>query len=238
MFPFPVAHILRGLDLSLMDKDKDFMKYESYPDYLYDRNIFNDIQYFWNKSVFDLNWEILEYTEQVNESSYVAETVVDDYSKETVLASYERVSVSEKQAEFTEADGGRVLENVYQNVTSTAEKYPDVTFLFFIPPYNICYWDEVYRSGNLDYMLEAEKVMIEEILKYDNIKLFSFSDNFELICNLDVYRDQGHYSPDINSQILKWIKAGDYELTESNYEEHLEKRRAFYKTYNYESIYQ
>ena len=106
------------------------------------------------------------------------------------------------------------------------------------------YFDEYERDNverRLDEIFSLKRKYgnsIEEILKYDNIKLFSFSDNFELICNLDVYRDQGHYSPDINSQILKWIKAGDYELTESNYEEHLEKRRAFYKTYNYESIYQ
>lgn len=233
-----VRFVLRGLDLTFMDKEKDYMKYESYPDYLYDSNPFNDVQYIWNKSVFDLNWEVLEYTEQINDSSFVSEEKNNNYSKEIVLASFERVSISKEQAEFTEEGRNRILENVQQNVTSTVEEYPNVTFYFFIPPYNICYWDEVFRSGNLDYMLEGEKIMIEEILKYDNIKLFSFSDNFELICNLDVYKDQGHYSPDINSKILKWIKNGEYELTQDNYREHIEKRRLFYKMYDYNSIFQ
>lgn len=236
-----VRIVLRGLDLSLLDKDKDYMKYELsyYPDYLYDSNIFNDVSYIFNKSVFDLNWEVLEYTEEMNSPNVKEseEVAAETYSKEKVLNSFERIDVSDV-VEFTDEDRQRILDNVQQNITRTAGKYPDVTFYLFITPYNICYWDEVCRSGKLDYMLEAEKVAIEEMLQYENIRLFSFANNADLICNLDNYCDQGHYSPAINSKILKWMKNGEFELTEDNYEEYISQIKEFFEAYDYDSIYE
>lgn len=233
--------VLRGLDLSLLDKDKDYMKYElsRYPTYLYDNNIFNDVSYVFNKSVFDLNWEILEYKEQMKtlDVRENEKKSTETYSKEKVLSSFERTPVSDT-VKFEDNDRRRILDNVQQNITSTAEKYPDVTFYLFITPYNICYWDTVCRGGKLDYMLEAERVAIEEMLQYENIRLFSFADNPDIICNLDNYCDQAHYSPTINSEILKWMKNGEYELTIDNYEQHLSQIKVFFKVYDYDSIYE
>ena len=160
------------------------------------------------------------------------------YSKAAVLKSFERKPLVKEQLEFTKQDRENVLANVRQNITSTAEQYPQVTFYLFWTPYNICYWDEMNQEGKLNYMLEAEKAAIEEILQYENIRLFSFSSNTELICNLDNYCDQGHYSPLINSEILKWIKNGDYELTKENYEQYIEQMKSFLSTYNYDAIYE
>ncbi|MBP3604437.1 MAG: hypothetical protein J6J79_09865 [Lachnospiraceae bacterium] len=231
--------ILRGLDLSHLDDDKDYLKGEksSYPTYLYDANIFNDIEYLWNKEVFDKTFEVFEHTKKVRESSYVEKEEMPVYGKEIVLESFDRIAPSGAIVEFTEEDKERVLANIRQNVTSAAEKYPDVTFYYFWTPYSICYWDEICLGGKVDYMLEAETVAIEEMLKYENIRLFSFADNFDLVCNLDNYCDQGHYSPHINSKILEWIRNGEYELTAENYKAHIADRKDFYKQYDYDAIY-
>ena len=36
------------------------------------------------------------------------------------------------------------------------------------------------------------------LLEYDNVKLFSFSDFFDVTCNLDNYKDDTHYSDKIS----------------------------------------
>ena len=232
--------VLRGLDLSLLDRDKDYMKYELsyYPEYLYDKNIFNDIKYVWNKKIFDLSIDILKTRKTDVQHASVEEESDNRWSKENVLNSFTRVPIAEEKVKFTEEDRKRIFDNVSQNVTEIIEKYPDVTFYLFLTPYNICYWDEMYRLGKLDYMLEAEQVAIEEILQYKNIRLFSFADNFELICDLDRYSDQGHYSIDTYSDILRWIKNGEYEITKENYRQHLKLRKQFYEDYDYEVIFQ
>ena len=75
------------------------------------------------------------------------------------------------------------------------------------------------------------------MLKCDNIELYSFCNNFELVCDLNNYKDAGHYSEKINSQILVWMKNGDYKLTEENCENYLKEIYDFYSAYDYESIF-
>lgn len=64
----------------------------------------------------------------------------------------------------------------------------------------------------MDSELEAQKIAIEQLILYDNVKLFSFKNNFELICNLENYKDYAHYSEDINDNMLHWIKEGKFQL--------------------------
>ena len=58
-----------------------------------------------------------------------------------------------------------------------------------------------------------------------------------MICNLDNYKDIMHYSEDINSHILEWIKDDEYLLTKENAGEYLKNEKEFYMNYNYESIF-
>ena len=229
-----VKIVLRGLDIDLLDKDKDYMKYDHYPEYLYDKNIFNDVNYVLNKEIFDLNWHVLSNTGEEEQEDLPP----NYYSKASVLSSFERSPLSDTIMEFTREDEQRIRESICQNVTCAAEKYPEVTFYLFWTPYNICYWDGVCREGQIDYILEAERVAMEEMFQYDNIKIFTFDNNYDLVCNLDNYCDRGHYSPAINSDMLRWMRAGEYELTKENYVEHLKDMSEFYLTYDFDAIYE
>ena len=44
--------IVRCLDANRFFNDKDEMDYNSYPDFLYDNNLLNDVNYLYNKSIF------------------------------------------------------------------------------------------------------------------------------------------------------------------------------------------
>lgn len=94
------------------------------------------------------------------------------------------------------------------------------------------------RTGQLPAQIESQKIAIEEMLRFDNIKLYSFFTNYDLICNLDNYKDAVHYSENINSQILIWIKNDEYLLTKDNYQNYLNDITEFYGNYPYDSIYE
>ncbi len=74
-------------------------------------------------------------------------------------------------------------------------------------------------------------------MKHPNIRLYSFCDNFELVCNLDHYKDYLHYSEQVNTWILENLKGEEYLLTEDNYLEYLEKIRDFYHSYDYDALH-
>ena len=64
------------------------------------------------------------------------------------------------------------------------------------------------------------------------IKLYSFFELYEIICNLDNYKDSIHHSDDINSQILEWMPTDFGLLTKSNYKQHFDNMRDFYLNYD------
>ncbi len=129
--------------------------------------------------------------------------------------------------------------SIEQNIINTVKANPNITFYLFFPPYSICWWDSINQEGPgvLQRRIDLEQLTIELLLDYNNVKLFSFFNNFELICNLNNYMDSIHYIQDVNSQILVWMKNGKYQLTKDNYKKYLEEISVFYNNYNYDQLF-
>lgn len=144
----------------------------------------------------------------------------------------------EEKISLTKKDYKNMKENITQNVTDLADKHPEIDFYVFFPPYSIYWWDRVCRAACLERQLDAEKYIIELLLAHENIHVFSFSTEYEIICDLENYKDLIHYSEDINSQMLIWMNEGTHELTQDNYEEYCKEMREFYMNYNYDGLFE
>ena len=240
--------VIRSLDDSmlLMDKDAEYqgdngMGFD-YPTYLLDSNIFNDVNYFLNKSTFFKTLDVIDNTEKG-----IKMTSFDDYAnwmegqkfgKEIILQSYSRPNVEEPvRLELTEGEKKMVKENVQQNIVDTVKRYPDTTFYLFFPPYSIYCMDNWRLNCILLRNFEAQEVAIEELLECKNVKIFSFYNCYDIVCNVDNYKDIAHYGEWINSEILLYMREGEYQLTKDNYKEYLEEVIEFYYNYDYDSLY-
>ena len=106
--------------------------------------------------------------------------------------------------------------------------HSDTTFYFYTPPYSVVWWYARQCSGNLLRYFEAEKLQAEMLLEYDNVKLYSFTDMFDLTQNLDNYKDDKHYNAEISEKIIDWIYEGTGLITKENYEERINKMEDFY----------
>lgn len=234
--------VIRCLDESNFAQDKDFVNYEGIPYYLYDKNPFNDTEYIFNKNVFMLSDTVLVDTAEGGQTTsfdeYLRWAEQYEYGKEAVLAFYGRPGPGTYEKKLSDEERETVLGNIRQNVTDTARENPNITFYYYFSPYSICYWDvEVVRPGKLEWYMDLQRTVIEEILSCENIRLFAFDDNTELTCDLDNYKDPSHYSSEINTRILQWMKEGRGRLTEDNYLAYLQRLYEFYGAYDYESIY-
>lgn len=172
-------------------------------------------------------------------------TTMDDYSawrNETgirhILLSYDRTNVKPaKNQGFGASERKMVEETVQKNIVNLVNRYPDTEFLLFYTPYSICYWDALNLKGTVFRQTEAEKVATELLLECPNVKLYNFFDRYDVICDTNYYNDGGHYSSEVNSQILNWIEKDIGRVTKDNYMQKLEEERDFYSNYDYESIY-
>lgn len=237
--------ILRGLDFDGFFDPADKLNYEadSYPWYLYDDFPVNDAGYVFNKEILlDDTWRVLMYTREGGTT-----TDFDTYSnwmegrtfgKAALDEVYIRPEKSPGKINITDEDYKNITENITQNVTDLANENPQIEFYLFFAPYSIYYWDYMNQVGAVERQLEAEKYVIELLLKCDNIHLFSFFTEYDMICDLDIYKDLRHYREEINSQMLLWMKEGIHELTRDNYEEYCRQMWEFYTNYDYDSLFE
>lgn len=238
--------VVRGIDYAWLLSPANWSQFDAdtYPYYLYDDKLYNDVKYLFNKSVlFDETIHTLDYTRSGGRT-----TTFDDFAiwvasggfgKEAVLTypGYSRPQKVSTTAIFSYADRNAVYATVTQNITDLAAAYPDTEFYLFFTPYSIIHWDDLHQTGELERQLIAEKYAIELMLPYKNIHLFSFFGDTDAICDLDNYKDKHHYGEWVNSQILQWMHEGHGELTAENYEEYCRQEREFYTSYDYDAIF-
>ena len=233
--------VLWAMDYNGLLRDYDWRQYDVYPDYLYDDNPLNDVSYLFNKSIF-YHGVLPSITMTL---SGTPSTTMDEYSSweaETglkhVLYAYNRNALEKLSPDFGEEEQENVTQTITENVVNLVNRYPDTTFYIFYPPYSICYWDALSIHGTTLKEIAAQQVATELLLECPNVKLYSFFDQYDVICNLDYYSDPGHYDARVNSMILKWIADDTGRITKENYQKKLDAQREFFLNYDYESIYE
>lgn len=237
-----IEYVLRSLDFYALYANKDCLSDFEYPTYLYDENILNDVSYLFNKDIFLKSFGKMIYynltaqkTTSFDKYSYWSDSFI--YGKEEVLRRYERKDKVDQSEKLEIIDIQQVKDNIDQNIIRLAEDNPECEFYLFFPPYSIVYWDEWSQNDFIENGIFVLESVTEQLLEYDNIHLFSFNTCFDIICDLDNYKDLEHYGEWINSRILKWMKNGQHELTKANYKAHYEEMREFYVNYEYDKIF-
>ena len=210
------------------------------PDYLYNDSIIDDVYYIWNKDV------LLEYLPKfiLNNrwNHYNADNAyvwADSYlcSKEAALAIY---NTQRTVQTYDEKSYDTYLENcdIFLNsVTPYIEENPDTTFYFYSSPYSILFWDDSTRRGEAAAEITALTYVFEHLLEYENVRIFYFQDDTDIITNLDNYRDYSHFSQDINYYMYESMRDGNHELTKDTYYDTLINMYDFVKAYDYEAIF-
>ncbi len=209
------------------------------PKYLYNSNPFDDVEYLFNADSYALalNARLLRQQGRcvtLDEAYLWAKRSV--FSKEMALASYPRPEVS-----GSDLPGDAYLEIARENldlVCAWAEEHPDTEFSIWFPPYSILYWDKLTREGREDAVLNAVEYAAQRLMEYDNVSVYCFLHNYNIIVDLYNYTDHVHCSGDVCRIIAGDVMAGRWRLTEENLLPRLEKLRGYVKEYDYEALFE
>ena len=235
-----VKLVIRCLDNTFMGVPSEGETYETYPDYLYDDVLWNDLEYVLNKEVLAKTIAVLNYTRSGQKTpsfdEYLNWNDYQEFGKKAVSKLVPIMERMEEHGHLPEEDIAIVKENVLKNVVETAKKNPHIAFYLYLPPYSICYWGSMERTGQMDYEIDTQRAAIEELVKVPNIKLFGFANCYDITLDLDNYMDAMHYGEEINSIMLKMMKEDLHLLTEDNYEEYLDELYTFYSLYDYDNL--
>jgi hypothetical protein len=237
-----VKNVIWTMDFNALIREADYDQYSDYPTYLYDDNPFNDVSYVFNKNVLYHGVFINLINTLIGQRS----TTFDEYSSwdkptgyKYIMESYDRwEEKADMESGLDDESKDMVAENIRQNFVNLVNKYPDTTFYIFYTPYSICWWDFMNQEGMMMWQFDAELISTELLLECPNVRLYNFNDQYDIIENLDNYRDKEHYGAWINTQILEWIAADEGLVTKDNYLERLEEEKRYFLNYDYESIFQ
>lgn len=231
------SRVIFGLDTNILVRDES-QKTGAMPDYLYDANPLNDARYLLNKdtlyySIYTLLARKWGTTEPVDEAFTWDKTVY--WAKDTALAGYQRPKASGKA--LPADDYRRNVDANLAVIENWITSHPDTEFDIFFPPYSILYWDKERRLGETDAVFAALDQAFSALLAYDNVKLFYFPSDREIVTDLNNYGDYIHHSGQVCSKVLAMLKTGEFRVTEENRKEILANWRAFVVNYDYDAIW-
>ena len=222
-----LKYVFYNLDPSALEADPE-TTYEltGCPMYLYDDNYVNDVRYWLNKGVL---MEKIPYL--------IANSLMGDYDEnnsynwaqwkefnsDMILGLYIRKpSVSEMKPRDYYED---LLRKNLDMLTDRITAHPETEFYIFVPPYSMLWWDNIYREGDTEaYLYNMEQAM-KTLLEYENVKMFYFQNDREIITDLENYMDILHFSPEINRYICDSLIAGKRQVNSENYVEEIRSMR-------------
>ena len=237
--------VIRPLDYAYLMNEPDRIRNDlgDYPDYLYDNNPFNDVNYIFNKDIF--YGICLPMLEDAQAGKAAGITSFDEYANwmdeaefgpEAALLGRTEYKAPEKIQPFVDEVKEMVEANITQNVIELAKANPNIDFYYYLTPYSVAWWGSQKELGTLERWLAVEQRAIELMLECDNIHLYSFNNEFDIVSDLNNYRDECHHGDWINSQILGWLYSGTDQLTKENYKDYLAVERDYYTTFDYEGL--
>lgn len=121
-----------------------------------------------------------------------------------------------------------LTENVAM-ILSEIQSHPDTDYVIFFPPYSMLWWDSAFVQGKADSYFTILNYTMRKLLSCENVQLFYFQNEKEIICDLDNYMDMIHYSAEINRYMLEGITKGEKRVTKENLEEVLFSMQELYR---------
>ena len=210
------------------------------PEYLYREDHWGDISYLLNLDIFyhyTLNNVLGTLRGEQQLVAREGETFTGDFSKASALRSYTRPEISDVQVPVT-AYQHKVDLNLENNIVPLLEQNPQTEFVFFMVPFSILYWDNEMQQGTFDATMHGLEYAIERLLEYDNVRIYFYHNEWEIVTNLDNYKDFSHYGKWINSWMTQEIAADNGRLTKDNYTAVLDEMRAYIYGYDFSTIFE
>ena len=225
-----------GVDTTSLSAYPDEIKYPL-PEYLYDRNPFNDVFYIFNKDVL-LDYIIKPF---INRSSatdpneYYCTYQDFTFGPERVLDGFEKKDkVVGANEDYIKESIERIGTNFDLYFDGFFKDHPDTEFYIYFPPRSIYYWYDYRQEGSLKLLSDEEKYFIGGLLEYDNVNVYYFEDDLDIITNFDNYFDRVHFGAETSAEILRRMAEGESRLTKESYEKTVEDFWKLIEEYDYD----
>ena len=232
-----VKAVFIGVDAMTYTAGTEDTKYPL-PEYLYDRNPFNDVSYLLNKDV------LLQYIlrPMINRDPtslsevYASWWTPDYYNIQWVMHNYVPSAKTAQEMPADELLAG-TRENLEENILPFIKAHPETEFYMFFPPYSILYWNDVLNENHLEATMNQYEYIADTLLQYGNVRVFYFQNLEDVVTDLNNYADYTHYKPEINQYMVKCFENGDCEVKAGEMPGQLKKMREIVDRFDFKTLF-
>ncbi|MGN0167177.1 MAG: SGNH/GDSL hydrolase family protein [Acetatifactor sp.] len=231
------------LDIFAVSSDLEVTLYgEDIPRYLHTETVLDDLPYLYNKEILleKIPYMLACSAQRINTGGQAYNwSRGKEFSAEQAMRFYERDAAGPDtivpQKDFSER-----VALIEQNVALLREQiqsHPDTDYYILLPPYSMLWWDCAYLNGELEERFYILERLMSTLPDCENVKLYFFQNESDIVCNLDNYMDMIHYSPGMNQFMLDKMAADENRVTKENRQMLLEDMRALTEHIEKEEIY-
>lgn len=234
-----IKMIFRPFDVLMLSKDADLERYDKSDYYMMNDNPLSVVKYLFNIDSVKKCYSVIKDT-KAGKTTWNMD-MYSNWEDSRVYGSYEMLEETlknEPTVDYSDESAAieNAVENVRINVVETARMYPDKEFVLFMPPYHMAYYKTLMNAGTYETEFKVQKAAIEEVLSVDNIKLYSFMDDYDIITDWSLYCDMVHSRQCVNSRMTEMIFKDEHRITKDNYIEYLKGLKEYTDNFDYESL--
>ena len=215
------------LDLFALDADTEVTLYGGdIPRYLHTPTIWDDTEYLLNKEVLfmKLPYMVAAAMTGKNTGGHAYDwSDGKEFGAAKAMQAYQKPAQGLEVQDFT-AQKPVIAQNL-EALTAEIAAHPEIQFTFLMPPYSMMWWDCAQVNGLLEEEFYILEQLFPAILSYENVELYYFQSEKEIVCNLDLYMDMVHYAPQVNQLMLEKMVSGENRVTADNWPEVITKMR-------------
>lgn len=149
----------------------------------------------------------LENKDDVGKRVYGTERVVSIWNHQVHTWDERRLAFWEKHQKDIESPR-EILE---ARLEPLFRARPDVRFQLFLPPNSILLFlhHAMLSADDLERWLQFRNLLGQLADRHPNVSLHDFQVDFETMTDLDLYRDMGHYNPQILDRMIQRMALGE-----------------------------
>lgn len=202
------------------------------PDYLYNTNPLDDARYWLSADTYERamkSWLAGETEKVPLDEAYIWDGT-HTFSWAWAKAGYPRPEISD-----TVLPEDAYLEAAEENldvICAWAQDHPETQFKIWFPPYSMLYWDKMLREGSADAVLTAMDYAAGRLAEHENVQVFDFLTQADVVANLNHYTDHIHHSGEIGLSVAQSMMRGE-RVVDEGFSQTLALWRQYVHEYNY-----
>jgi hypothetical protein len=156
------------------------------------------------------------------------------YNARQMMAAYTRGTAPQRRIYIAEGyNADEMVRNFERDAVGLIEKYPDVEFYIFFPPYSVLQFVAMrdFSPETLQVVYRANSTMLRRLSQFSNVKVYDFREAKEITHDLNNYADIIHHSPAIDLKVLGLIAADKYRMDRAAPEASLERLKSQIEAY-------